>query len=50
MAKTDEMRIRVESDEKQDFKRMSKSLGFESLSAYVLFLLRNEIKSNSAKQ
>lgn len=39
-----DIRVRIDSEEKADFKKLAKERGFNSLSAFVLYLLRNEKK------
>lgn len=47
MAKDKDIRVRVDSEEKQIITSRAKERGFDSVSAYILFLLRQDEKKGS---
>lgn len=53
MAKTAQIQIRVEPEEKQELIKKAKSFGFSSLSEFMYFVARNadiKVKVNILKQ
>lgn len=49
MAKDKDIRVRVDSEEKQIIAARAKEKGFDSVSAYLLFLVRQDIAADAAR-